>query len=64
MTFSLDIELSLAEDSTLPVVTEQQPVEFVCLPPGEAALVLTVDGMALTPFLRPGDARWRWVWNP
>ncbi|GIW02727.1 DUF2357 domain-containing protein [Roseiflexus sp.] len=64
MTFSLDIELSLAEDSALPVVTEQQPVEFVCLPPGEAALVLTVDGMALTPFLRPGDARWRWVWNP
>ncbi|MCS6839155.1 MAG: restriction endonuclease-like protein [Roseiflexus sp.] len=61
---ALEIELSLAGDGDLPTVAEQQPVEFVCSPPGDAALELTINGVTLMPFLRPGDARWRWTWNP
>lgn len=64
MSTALEIELSSTVDADLPAVAERQPVEFVCLPSGDTILELTVDGVALTPFLRPGDARWRWAWNP
>lgn len=58
-----EILLQLDEED-LPPVVEHQPVEFVAAPPAEGALELAVDGLALEPFLRPGDARWRWRWNP
>lgn len=45
-------------------VAEHQPVEFVCPAPQEARLELWIDGLVLEPFLRPGDAAWRWRWNP
>ncbi|MCS6939346.1 MAG: restriction endonuclease-like protein, partial [Roseiflexus sp.] len=64
MRSALEIELSLTVDDDLPAIAEQQPVEFVCLPPGDATLELTIDGVTLMPFLHPGDARWRWAWNP
>lgn len=64
MRTALDIELSLTADGDLPAIAEHQPVEFVCVPPQGATLELAVDGSVLSPFLRPGDARWRWAWNP
>lgn len=64
MRTALEIDLSLVVDSDLPAIAEHQPVEFVCVPPQEATLELAVDGLALSPFLRPGDAHWRWAWNP
>lgn len=64
MRTALEIELSPARDGDLPAIAEYQSVEFVCAPPAGATPELAVDGLVLTPFLRPGDARWRWAWNP
>ncbi len=64
MTAPLEIELSLEGDGDLPVIIEQQPVEFVCLPPAGATLEVCVDDVVLSPFLRPGNEHWRWGWNP
>lgn len=64
MRTALEMELSLTVDGDLPAIAEHQPVEFVCVPPQGAMLELAVDGLVLSPFLRPGDARWRWAWNP
>ena len=57
-------EIALTEDyADLPPITEHQSVEFVCVP-GDAALAFAIDGQELEPFLRPGEAIWRWRWNP
>lgn len=49
-------------------VQEWQAVEFACVPPAGASLVLTLAGVVqtvtLAPFLRPGDPAWHWMWNP
>jgi hypothetical protein len=60
----MEVHLSLEEIADLPPVTEHQPVEFVCQVPAGARLALTIDGQPLDPFLRPGEASWRWRWNP
>lgn len=64
MRTALEIELSPAIDGDLPAIAEYQPVEFVCAPLAGATPELAVDGLVLSPFLRPGDTRWRWAWNP
>jgi large subunit ribosomal protein MRP49 len=48
----------------LPVVTEHQPVEFGRGAERGAWMELALDGVALEPFLRPGERVWRWRWNP
>ncbi len=60
------LEITLAPDSPadLPAVAEHQPVEFACPATPGARLALAIDGLALEPFLRPGQATWRWRWNP
>jgi hypothetical protein len=60
----LEITLLPELDRDVPALTEHQPVEFVCAAARGSNLALTVDGLALEPFLRPGDAAWRWRWNP
>lgn len=60
----LEITLLPELDRDVPTLTEHQPVEFVCAAARGSNLALTVDGLALEPFLRPGDAAWRWRWNP
>jgi hypothetical protein len=59
-----EIDLSPEVESDPPPLTEHQAVEFVCLPNGAVAMELSIDGVVLSPFLRPGDPRWRWIWNP
>jgi hypothetical protein len=59
-----EIDLSPEVESDPPPLTEHQAVEFVCLPNGAVAMELSIDGVVLSPFLRPGDPRWRWMWNP
>ncbi|MBC8160304.1 MAG: DUF2357 domain-containing protein [Roseiflexaceae bacterium] len=49
--------------SALPPIQEHQAVEFVCAS-GANPRRLLVDGMPLEPFLRPGEAAWRWRYNP
>lgn len=44
------------------VLPEGQAVELSALPPAGAALALTIGETLLEPFLRPGDAAWRWRW--
>jgi large subunit ribosomal protein MRP49 len=51
------------DDAQAPELSEHTPVEFVALAPSGARLDLVVDERTLEPFLRPGDARWRWAWN-
>lgn len=63
MTSFIEIDLSSEKEGDLPVLTEHQAVEFVCLPDHAAALELSIDGVVLSPFLRPGDPRWHWMWN-
>lgn len=58
------IELHDNREQELPMVAEHQPVEFACAAEAGAWLALAVDGQPLEPFLRPGDATWRWLWNP
>ena len=41
---------------------EYQAVELSALPPPGATLALELGGVALEPFLRPGDPTWRWRW--
>jgi hypothetical protein len=60
----MEIQLSLEEDIDFPLLTEHQPVEFACVAPDGAQLSLALDGQPLEPFLRPGEAAWRWRWNP
>jgi large subunit ribosomal protein MRP49 len=45
-------------------LVEWQAVEFACLPPPGVGLELLVGDVPLEAFLRPGDAAWRWRWNP
>ncbi len=49
-------------------IAEWEPVEFACTPPPGATVTLAIGGAlqrtTLQPFLRPGDAAWRWHWNP
>src|SRR5262245_33740040 len=60
----IEITLSLEDDLEAPPLVEHQPVEFVCAAPPGAQLSLALDGQLLEPFLRPGEAVWRWRWNP
>ena len=64
MTLLVEIALSLEVEGDPPALTEHQAVEFVCLPGNAEGLELSIDGVVLSPFLRPGDPRWRWMWNP
>ncbi|WP_129670613.1 DUF2357 domain-containing protein [Candidatus Chloroploca sp. Khr17] len=44
-------------------VVEGASVELHAVPPsGASSLSLTLDGVPLEPFLRPGDPAWRWRW--
>jgi large subunit ribosomal protein MRP49 len=45
-------------------IDEWQAVEFSCMPREGAEPQLLVGGVELEAFLRPGDASWRWRWNP
>ena len=64
MTLLVEIDLSPEVEGDPPTLTEYQAVEFVSLPGNAEALELSIDGVVLSPFLRPGDPRWRWTWNP
>lgn len=43
-------------------LAEGRLAEFAAAPPPGASLQLEIGGVALEPFLRPGDAVWRWQW--
>ncbi len=58
------VRIALDSADELPSPTEHQVVEFACVAPPACELTLTVDGVTLEPFLRPGDASWYWQWNP
>src|SRR5439155_1272453 len=58
------MELTLEQSGTLPPIAEHQPVEFAYSAASNARLALSVDGVLLDPFLRPGETTWRWSWNP
>lgn len=58
------LEIALDSPNDLPAVAEHQPVEFACVAGPGARLALAIDGLVLEPFLRPGQAVWRWRWNP
>ena len=60
----IEIDVSPAATAELPALAEHQPAEFVCSAAPGARLVLRIDGIVLEPFLRPGEATWRWRWNP
>jgi len=60
----MDIDLTLEQSGELPMVAEHQPVEFTCPAALGSRLALSVDGVLLDPFLRPGETTWRWRWNP
>ncbi len=60
----MDITLTPDSAADLPSVAEHQPVEFACMAEPGTQLTLHVDSQALEPFLRPGEAIWRWRWNP
>jgi large subunit ribosomal protein MRP49 len=60
----MEIRLSLEEHIDFPPLTEHQSVEFACAAPTGALLSLALDGQPLEPFMRPGEAAWRWRWNP
>jgi hypothetical protein len=45
------------------VVIERKVVEWSCAVPVNATAQLVVDGVLLEPFLRPGEAIWRWRWQ-
>lgn len=45
------------------VVIERKVVEWSCAVPVDATAQLVVDGVLLEPFLRPGEAIWRWRWQ-
>jgi large subunit ribosomal protein MRP49 len=60
----VEITLSLEEDPEVPLIVEHQPVEFVCTAPPGAQLSLALDGQPIEAFMRPGEAAWRWRWNP
>src|SRR5438105_4505909 len=59
----LEITLSLESEEEASLIVEHQAVEFVCAAPAGARLELAIGGLALEPFLRPGDPTWRWRWN-
>src|SRR5262245_4462113 len=61
---AMEIQLSFEEQIDFSLLTEHQPVEFVCGAPPDAQLSLALDGQPLEPFMRPGEAAWRWRWNP
>lgn len=44
-------------------LSEGMAVEMSALPPPGATLALTLAGVTLEPFLRPGDPAWRWRWT-
>lgn len=46
-----------------PTVIERSVVEWSCAVPVGATAQLVIDGEPLEPFLRPGDALWRWRWQ-
>ncbi|HEU5099231.1 MAG TPA: DUF2357 domain-containing protein [Roseiflexaceae bacterium] len=54
----------MAQSGELPLVSEHQSVEFACSAEAGSHLALSVDGLSLEPFLRPGEVIWRWRWNP
>jgi large subunit ribosomal protein MRP49 len=56
--------IPLNQPHTLLILTEHQPVEFTYPAEPGSALELAIDGQVLEPFLRPGEAAWRWRWNP
>jgi Domain of unknown function (DUF2357)/PD-(D/E)XK nuclease superfamily len=60
----VEITLSLEEDLEAPPLVEHQPAEFICATPLGAQLSLTLDGLPIEPFMRPGEVAWRWRWNP
>lgn len=51
------------EQNELPILAEQQTVEFACLAPANTQLALQINGQILEAFLRPGDPHWYWRWN-
>jgi large subunit ribosomal protein MRP49 len=60
----MEIYLSFEDTPELPLVAEHQSVEFACAAPAGAELALLLGGQPLDAFLRPGEALWRWRWNP
>jgi hypothetical protein len=60
----MTIDLVPEQPDELPLIAEHQPVEFAYAAAPGARLALSVDGVVLDPFLRPGETTWRWRWNP
>jgi large subunit ribosomal protein MRP49 len=50
------------------VAHEWESLDFCCVPPAGCTLDLVLAGPlhseTLSPFLHPGEAAWRWRWNP
>ncbi len=51
------------QPAALTVVSERKIIEWSCSVPVNATAHLVVDGVLLEPFLRPGEAIWRWRWQ-
>ncbi len=60
----IEIRLPIDADVAPPVVVEHELVEFIYPAQAGAWLELTVGGLVVEPFLRPGELLWRWRWNP
>jgi large subunit ribosomal protein MRP49 len=56
--------IALDDPGDLPEIEEHQHIEFTYQAATHADLGVRIDGALLEPFLRPGEQRWRWIWNP
>jgi hypothetical protein len=58
----VDLLLNGEPCAATPELAEGQAVEFSATPPPGATLALWAGAALLEPFLRPGEATWRWRW--
>jgi large subunit ribosomal protein MRP49 len=58
----VDLLVNGAPCAETPELSEGQAVEFSATPPPGATLALWAGVASLEPFLRPGEAAWRWRW--
>lgn len=58
----MDLFVNGAPCAQTPELSEGQAVEFSARPPPDATLALWAGATPLEPFLRPGEAAWRWRW--
>lgn len=58
----VDLLVNGAPCAETPELSEGQAVEFSATPPPGATLALWAGAASPEPFLRPGEAAWRWRW--